>query len=706
MKKFIVLFILIQISFTHIFSQNVKIKTDTLVKLKSFNIWDEMEKPTQYQVDILTNLAIRKTAVKDVGDFLRKLPNVSGIRKGAIGLDPVVRGFKYSQINVQIDNGQKVEGGCPNRMDPTAAHIDIEDVSEIKVIKGPYALRYGPNFGGVIILQREDAIFRDKFGFSLKAIQGFESNWGGMKQHLSLSGGTEDMFFVLTGNYKKYGDYEDGNGNKVNSSFTKYNYSAKLGLRSFKNHKIILAVDESHGENVDFPALPMDERNDDTRLISLDYLIHTIGSKISDVSLKLYSSSVSHEMDNKQRPFSDTVVAVSTIDALNIGYKLNGKISFNKHAIFMGTDYEEIQKNGDRIKTKILEYNMPVFSEKLWNKARIQNYGFFADYKHRVSSIEYIAAIRIDKNHATSKELKLERMGKLLYEDANTKSDFLNISGSAGMTYFLNEKLNLSLSLGRGVRSPDMVERFIILLPIGFDSYDYLGNPQLRPEVNYEVDLSMNYTNMKFGRIYANIFYSYVQDYISGKYVPPSVVKPQSKGVLGVKQFYNIDNVYLSGFEFGFTTPPIWKWGGNISAAYTSGINPEATKLTFDNAGNPIESIVKNDPLPEVPPFEANMSLFYKFYNERLIPKVSIRAVAKQGKPSEAYNETDTPGFLILDAGFSWKMNQNFSLSAGANNILDIAYYEHLNRRIIGSKRNFYEPGRIFYVNLIFTINS
>ncbi|MEZ5195165.1 MAG: hypothetical protein R2764_01805 [Bacteroidales bacterium] len=44
-----------------------------------------------------------------------------------MGIDPVVRGFKYSQLNVQVDNGLKIEGGCPNRMDPATAHVEIED---------------------------------------------------------------------------------------------------------------------------------------------------------------------------------------------------------------------------------------------------------------------------------------------------------------------------------------------------------------------------------------------------------------------------------------------------------------------------------------------------------------------------------------------------------------------------------------------------
>ncbi len=40
---------------------------------------------------------------------------------------------------------------------------------------------------------------------------------------------------------------------------------------------------------------------------------------------------------------------------------------------------------------------------------------------------------------------------------------------------------------------------------------------------------------------------------------------------------------------------------------------------------------------------------------------------------------------------------------AGVQNIFDKAYYEHLNRRIVGSSDPLYEAGRSFYLNL--TIN-
>jgi len=58
-----------------------------------------------------------------------------------------------------------------------------------------------------------------------------------------------------------------------------------------------------------FPALPMDEREDDTRLMSLDYKAISVSNNFDEFNAKVYISDVSHLMDNKQRPFSDTVVA-------------------------------------------------------------------------------------------------------------------------------------------------------------------------------------------------------------------------------------------------------------------------------------------------------------------------------------------------------------------------------------------------------------
>ncbi|MEA3477791.1 MAG: TonB-dependent receptor, partial [Bacteroidota bacterium] len=640
--------ILFCIACTQTVLAQVEKQSDTLIILKGVEIRGSDER-LPYQMEVVRQEAIEAEPAKDVGNLLRTLPNVSGIRKGGIGIDPVVRGFKYSQINTQINNGIKIEGGCPNRMDPAVSHIDADDIKKLEVIKGPFALRYGPVLGSVVNIQTLKPMPNNVFEIHVKGLFGYESNWNGTKQQLSVFGGNKAIFFSLSGNYKKYGNYTAGNDMTVKSAFTRYNWSANLGISPAKGHQILFSYDDSHGRDVLFPALPMDERKDDTRLMSVDYTIDKISETFRDFSVKLYHSNVNHEMDNKDRPFSDTVVAVSTIQAITSGYRIETLMNFGEDNIWIGSDYEDIFKDGDRIKTRILEPTMPVMGEKLWNDARINNLGFFMQYDRKFNHFDFVFAARFDFNTGTSGDLLLKREENVLYSNTDVESQHANFSLSASGTYHFDEQWSFGLSLGRGVRSPDMVERYIILLPIGYDPYDYLGNPKLDPEANNEMDLMGRFSDVRIGAFDAVVFFSYVQNYILGRYVPPSEVKPQTKGVLGVKQFYNEDYVFLTGFEFAYLSPAKYKWGLKASLAYTAGVNPNTERLIIEDGQVVDKEEIMNDPIPEIPPLAGTLVFNYKFLSAKLVPEIGLRFVAAQKRVSMAYNESETPGFMTMD---------------------------------------------------------
>lgn len=659
-----------------------------------------------YIKDVITEEQIQAMPARDIGDFLRKEPNINAIRKGGGNLDPVVRGLKFNQLNVQSNTGQKIEGGCPNRMDPAASHININDISRIEILKGPYALRYGPNFGAVLNLVTEKAKPYNSFQLHARAMLGWESNWNGNKQHLSILGGGKTIYFALSANNQDYGNYTAGNGELMKSSFRKYNFSGELGIVPKEHHEIKLSYKNSQGRDVNFPTLPMDERSDNTQLYAANYHYKNKSTLLQTIHAKMYYSDVNHEMDNKWRPFSDTVVAVSTIHAVNAGGRVDFGFKWDYSALHTGMDYENISKDGQRVKSLIMQPNLPVKTEDLWNNASIQNLGFFAEYKLMQNAyLDWILAGRLDMNKASSDPLILNNMmGVEMFRRDTVDSDFLNYSFSAGLSYKITTELSVDFALGRGVRSPDMVERFIILLPVGYDNYDYLGNPELNPENNHQADLTLKYVCDRSGSFRLNGFYSYITDYITGIKLPPSQVMPQSTGVLGVKQFQNIDKAHMYGMEFLWISPIRFDWGINLSAAYTAGINPETIKYIYENGEVVSSEIVKNDPLPEIPPFELNASLEYRFLENRLAPLVNLRFVSKQNHISEAYDESETPGFFTAGARINYQYNDLLSFSAGVENIFDEAYYEHLNRRIIGSDAEYYEPGRSFYLNIILNL--
>jgi iron complex outermembrane receptor protein len=651
---------------------------------------------------------IDENATRDIGDFLRSANNVGGIRKGGTGIDPVIRGFKYSQLNVQVNNGLKVEGGCPNRMDPATAHIEIEDIESIEVIKGPYALKYGPSFGGTINLVTKMPKKCDSSFVEIRASKGYESNWDGNKEQIGIQGAYKFLYFNFSGGRKDYGNYKDGNGNAVTSSFFKYNYRGQLGLMPAKNHSILFSFEDSKGRDISFPSLSMDERADDTRLMSADYQGKFTSGWPSQLKIKVYSSDVHHEMDNKNRPYSDTVVAISTIHAQNYGGRAEFNLKLGQDQMIVGGEIEEIRKDGERIKNMILQPGIPVKKEDLWNQAELSNYGLFAEYTLKRKSTEISGSMRVDFNEANSDSIRIMHpaQGEIYsYSTDSTQTNYTNFSFSAGITHHFNAELSASLALGRGTRSPDLTERFIILLPVGYDNYDYLGDPQLKPETNNQADLTLKYDSKKLGQFQLNGFYSIVNNIITGKLIAPSEQKPLTAGVEGVKQFSNSGTGQLRGFEFGYSLPRNSKLGLNVLASYTYGTLNETTKFIKSETGEITgEEIITDDPIAEIPPFEASLQVNYRFFKGKLIPGITLRWAADKTKVSEAQFESESPGFFVTDLNIFYTFNRYFSLSCGITNLFDTPYYEHLNRNIVGSSTRLYEPGRVYYFNLMFRI--
>lgn len=70
----------------------------------------------------------------DAGKFLNSIPEINGIRKaGNYATDPVLRGFKYEQLNLIVDGAMSSVNACPSRMDPASSQISMNMVKEADV---------------------------------------------------------------------------------------------------------------------------------------------------------------------------------------------------------------------------------------------------------------------------------------------------------------------------------------------------------------------------------------------------------------------------------------------------------------------------------------------------------------------------------------------------------------------------------------------
>ncbi len=643
-------------------------------------------------------------AARDLGDMLRGTVNVAGVRKGGIAIDPVVRGFIYDQVAVVLNDGIRIEGGCPNRMDPVAARVESAQTESVEVIRGPYVLKYGPVLGAVVNINTFRPVPGSRPGIRAKAVYGFETNWNGQREYLEFSGGNRRIFFRAGGGFNGYGSYRSGDGRLFHTSFRKTYGDAALGWAVGKNHTVTAAYNFNRGENTLFPALPMDEKVDRTHIASVHYEGINPGRRLARVEVGAYGSWVHHEMDNLRKPAAKTMQAVTMVDAFAAGLKLSGTLITGRGRVTAGVDLGHVQKDGNKVMTmKMIMSGDTFISVKrstVWEEARILNSGAYGEYSLSLHRWHVTAALRADLNRATSGDtFRLVSSGVDYF--GSQRSTFLTLSFSIGLRKELTPRLALRAAAGKGARCPSLLERFIRLMPVRYDSYDYLGNPQLRPEHNYQADAGLEFNLPDIGTWSAGGFFSAITGYIRGYVLPPSLIKPSTQGAPGVRQFRNADLALLRGFEFTYRSPPAKKWEVQAMAAATWGSLPHATRYTVSNGQVTGEEKITNDPLPEIPPLEGSLRAGYRFLHGTLTPWFTVRFVAPQNRASQASGERRTPGFITTAAGIVYSPCRFASLSVSVTNLFDTPCYEHLNRRIVGSEERLYEPGRVFQFAVI-----
>lgn len=616
----------------------------------------------------------------DAGEFLSQTALIGGIRKsGSYGFDPVMRGFKYNQINIVMDNGLSATAACPNRMDPPISQIPLNMVDKVEIMKGPHSLRYGSSFGGSIHFKSSNNVFSEQTKTFGRATGSYESN-GNIFRTEALAGLKGKLYnFGVFGAYSNGSDYEDGNGDKVASEFNRRNIGLAGVLKLSSNQSLKLSANSNYAENVDFPALNMDLREDDTKLISIGHKITFHNSALASLSTSANASFVDHVMDNLDKNLNPRKVnAITKAETKNYSFRSEAAFQFKESSLFTGADYKSEQAEGTRSREMLMgPMAGKTLYDNIWQDSKISNIGLFGEYHFSSGNTYFVASARFDNNWADSREK--DEIFTIL-NPKNASKDF-NISLSIGATHDISDKVRMGLWFGRAARSGSLTERFINYLPVDIDPYERIGNTNLDPEINYQLDYNFNWKEKNFD-LDINLFACFLRDYISSEI--RSELTPRIATAAGVKQYVNINKAVMRGFELNFNQSLSANLYHRINIAYTYGKNTE-----------------QNHALPEIPPMDIRYALGGRFYKNKFQPEFNFRYALKQNRIAKNYGETETPEFSILDFKASYFISDYFNLTGGLRNIFDKAYYEHLSRSVKGSNsQSIYAPGRSFYITL------
>ena len=461
------------------------------------------------------DISVQDKLAHDAGSLLESVPAISSIRKsGAYGFDPVLRGFKYDQINLVLDGVQTASAACPNRMDPAASQIPINMISQAEVLKGPHSLRYGNAFGGTINFKSSTPDYKGKTTPLGRLGTSYESNGNIFRTEGVAGVAGKKLDFRLFGAYSTGEDYTDGDGVDIAANFNRLNWGGKLGFKLSQTQTLGVLVSNNFAKDVDFPALPMDLREDNTWLINASHSAQFYGKALSSWNTSVYGTMVSHLMDNFDKILDPRNVDAETdAETANYGGRTELRFDFEKSYLYGGLDYRFESADGYRTRTMLMgPMAGKIFTDNVWQDAEVQRTGVFGEFHLIQSGFQLVCSGRLDFN--SSKANNPDPRFSAIYDDL--ESSQVHPSLSVGGTKLFNQTTSLGLWLGRATRSPGISERYINQFPVGLDPYEMLGNPDLDPEVNNQVDLVFQVQTEKTN-FSVNLFASFLRDYISSE---------------------------------------------------------------------------------------------------------------------------------------------------------------------------------------------
>lgn len=616
----------------------------------------------------------------DGGDLLTSLPGISGIRMGGRAIDPVIRGQNQTQLNVLLD-GATIHNACPNRMDPPTAYSSVDSYDLVTVIKGNRTVQYGAGAsGGTILFERSWPTFDDK-GYKGDLSSSYESNGDRYQLGVDFAAGSEAGYVRFITHKASGNNYEDGDGNKVRSSYESLSNALLAGWQIDDYTQLEASFEKAEEEDVLFAGAGMDSPYADAKTSRLKFTRQFQSPIIHQMKLELYRTEVDHLMDNyslrpagmmlRQAPStSDTEGMRLVFDArlMDIDWKL-------------GVDTQSNQRDAE------LQNQTGAVLRLLWPDAEIDQRGVFIEAEKSLSMDDVVkAGVRYDHISAEAKRRDEVNMGFSPQQiwatagapaGAGEQQTENNVGGFVSWSHRLNDRYSLDTVLSRSVRTADATERYIARTTT---ASDWVGNPQLDPEKHHQFEVGLH---QKQGATNWSVtaWYNRVDDYILRETIAFGG-KP--------RDIYRNVSAELYGAELAVSHKLSANWSLASALVWTVG----------NNLGD-------GTALSRIAPLELTTSLDYQ--RDNLTLGAALRLVDNQNDVCLSGSANcggqdvrKTPGYGVLDVHAEYLFASGFRLLAGVDNLLDKAYTLHESRDDTVNPAPFQvaEPGRSVWLRV------
>jgi iron complex outermembrane receptor protein len=634
----------------------------------------------------MTVTEVRESGARDVGEALAGVAGVAVVRKGGIANDIALRGLQRDNVNVLID-GERIHGGCPNRMDAPAFHVDFSEIEHVEVTKGPFDIENQGSLGGVvnIVTRKAEPGIHGTIAF-------VGGSYGFANPSLAASHGGEKVAVAAGYSYRASGPFRDAEGRRIteitnyaagaldSSSFGVGTAWGKLYATPGRDHSFELAYTRQEADRVIYPGLQMDAGWDNTDRVSLAWRKTRNAGALRSVRVRAYGTRVRHWMTDELRLSGVGKPLGWSMGSMAEASTLGGRADAEVAGFKVGA---EVIRRGWDMTTQMAGMNYSVQAS-------------IPDVATTVAGVFVRRAVALGKAFNLTLGARLDsarssadptRAATNLYYAYNATrstswSDTLP-AGSLRLAWSPTARLSLSSGLGRTVRLPDPAERYLGLKRMGTD---WVGNPDLRPTRNTGADLQLAWRHDR-GSLSVSGFRESLQDWIA-VHSQPRVNTVTGVMNVSARSYANVD---------------ARMWGGEVEATHAiSGRLFLAGSLAVvrgDKSTDPARQVL-SPVLGEIPALSSRLSV--RWDTGRIHAEAEALLAGAQRRVDSDLQELATPGWSV----FNLKLGGTLAggrVQVMLANALNREYTEHLAfaRDPFRSGVRVYEPGRSFTVSVV-----
>jgi len=575
-------------------------------------------------------------------------PSVSLSRMGGRGLEPVVRGQSQERVDVLLD-GIRVEGACPNRMDPPTSRLSSALAPVLEVRTNNRTLRWGPIAGGQIVATTADPQF-DGNATTGQVTIGGSDNGNGRLINATAAVGSESAWLRLSGGYDEADDYEDGDGNEVRSAYENTEGRIDGAWTAGNGFFIKGMVSRQEEDDVKYAGSGMDAPQTDTDMYRIE-----LGSPVAggEWSLLAWQADVDHIMDNFSLRSAGMMKMQtdSTTETRGVRFTLDQSPN-NSTDWAVGADLET--NDWDATLSNVTN-PVPMTASLMWPGVERERVGLFAEGFRRVArNLKVGAGVRFDRVEMDATRAdEVASMGmtpSMLYQNAYGTTDIKpednNVSGFVSGEWRLPHNQALTLTASRSVRSPSVTERY---LARNTSSGSWIGNPGLDTEKHHKAELALSGSKNQWSWKPV-IWVDQVDDFVRRYEETPADVR-----------YENID-ARLLGVEMmiGWTDGT---WSSSSTLASVRGENRD-----------------NNQSLAQIPPVQFVQTLGWHHMGHSIEAQWQLARRQDRIDAESGLDAGTSPGYGVFSLSGSHPLMEHLTFSWALDNLFDNTWAPHVSR--------------------------